>query len=169
MLAAVFCPTTKKRQMIKANEIRVGNFINEKVLGNVKILEIHTKVVIVESINLTVNKEKIAQQYTLSLNHIEPIKLTDDILFNYGFEKGKNNWFGLKYITNCTEQLEEMKIDYNLISKRLSIYDAIEETDMINILSYPIYAAKKIKYLHELQNIYLSLTGQELSVVANGS
>jgi hypothetical protein len=98
-----------------------------------------------------------------------PIELSKEILLKYGFVEGKNNWFGLKYFTDCEDVVEEMKIDYNLISKRLSIYDAIEETDMVNILSYPIYAAKKIEYLHELQNIYFSLTSKELSVVANGS
>jgi hypothetical protein len=57
-----------------------------------------------------------------------------------------------------------MKIDYNLISKRLSIYDAIEDTDMVNILSHPIYTSKRLKYVHTLQNLYFALTQKELEI-----
>lgn len=149
LLAAVFCPTTKKRQMIKANEIRVGNFINEKVLGNVKILEIHTKVVIVEAINLTVNKEKIAQQYTLSLNHIEPIEVTDyDILLKFGFET----------------KIDDMYLIFGNL-----FFVKFNDDEYVHLNDVKCNTIYSYKYLHELQNVYFSLTGQELSVVANGS
>jgi len=128
--------------MINANELRIGNFIYEKILGNVKILEIHTKVVVVESINLTVNKEKILQQYTLSLNHIEPIIIDDDII--------KKWWHNRKN-----------KNDDSILSQTLN-------SNKIHLVVGNDYYIK-CDYLHQLQNAYFVITGKELIVVANGS
>lgn len=168
--------------MINANELRIGNFVNEKVLGNVKILEIHTKVVIVEAINLTVNKEKIAQQYTLSLSDIEPIKLTEKWFVNFGF-------IAIYHIFKMTfeekiiaaECLKNGKpIPQRRISDNIDYYHfpfkqgkwvrKYLDTDnfSISINNFENWCTS-VKYVHQLQNLYFALNVQELSVVANSS
>jgi hypothetical protein len=131
--------------MIQASELRIGNYVEH-----------------VDEI-FKVNSRTI---HNVSLGHsfLKPIRITEEWLLKFGFEKGKNNWYNIKYFTDCEESLEEMKIDYNLISKRLSIYDAIEDTDMVNILSHPIYTSKRLKYVHTLQNLYFALTQKELEI-----
>ena len=95
---------------------------------------------------------------------VKPIPLTEEWLLKFGFEEGKSKWFGKKYFTDFSESVEEMKIDYNVVSNRLAIYDSVEETDMVNILSHPIFTAKRVHYVHQLQNLYFALTGEELTI-----
>lgn len=147
LVSCRFLSNDKKQQMINANELRIGNLINEKILGNVKILEIHNKVVVVEAINLTINKEKIAQNYTLSLNCIYPIRIDDEIIKKY--------WSVNKVIKLC--KIKDIAMSIGTTEKRYSHF-CIGDEYYIECL-----------YLHQLQNIFFCITGKELSVVANGS
>lgn len=138
----------ENNQTMKANELRIGNYYNQ--FGNTE------KVCHVVIKNLTEAPD--GQLWC------KPIPLTEEWLLRMGFDRGINNWFGIKYFTDMKDCVEEMKIDYNTKSNRLAIYDAIEETDMVKILSYPIYSAFKVKYVHQLQNLYYALTNQELEI-----
>mgnify|MGYP003673105186 CR=1 FL=1 len=87
----------------------------------------------------------------------EPIPLTEEWLLKFGFgEPCKYGWFNKRYNTTCIEDNEEMTVSWNIKSKRLSIFDSIEETDMVNILSHPIYCAQDLEYVHQLQNLYFA-------------
>ncbi len=128
---------------MKANELRIGNWVRQR--------ESDTYIQI--------------EQYLLcneELCHYQPIPLTEEWLLKFGFYLDKNQWYNIKYFTDCNESTEEMCITINLASNRCAIFDAIEETDMVNILSYPIFTAKRIYYVHQLQNLYFALTGEEL-------
>ena len=87
----------------------------------------------------------------------EPIPLTEEWLFKFGFKKCKNGWYYTTYFTDCDLASEIMKIDYNLSSGRFSITDADEEST-----SCQIYTSKRVKHVHQLQNLYFTLTGEEL-------
>ena len=151
--------------MIKEQELRIGNHVIYKSIQMVmqnkngdwenyeEPHQLHT---------IQVNADHLKNMET-NASHYQPIPLTEEWLLKFGFKESIHNWFGLKYFTECEEHVEEMKIEYNIVSNRLAIYDAIEETDMVNILSYPIYTAKKIQYVHQLQNLYFALTGEELT------
>jgi hypothetical protein len=140
--------------MIQAKELRIGNLVTKSLKsGNGRKLDSR------------IGCEDIVRIYNNTGSFFyDPIPITEEWLLKFGFEKCKNNWYNIKYFTDCEENLEEMKIDYNLMSKRLSIYDAIEDTDMVNILSHPIYTSKRLEYVHTLQNLYFALTQKELSV-----
>jgi len=100
-------------------------------------------------------------------NHIlnaKPIPLTEDILFKCPeIVKGKQGWYNYDYYTNCELLSEKMCISYNIISKRFAIFDTIDN-DTIDIISYPIYSAKEVEYLHDFQNKIFALTNQELNI-----
>ncbi len=73
------------------------------------------------------------------IDFISPILLNENLILNSGFEKGE---------------------DYTLLQYQLKKnYDEYEFT----ILGSNIILAK-IKYLHQLQNIFFSLTGSELVI-----
>lgn len=161
--------------MIQPQELRIGNCVTINNPNSwIELLDIP---MIVTGIDFSMTKKekeiwahsngKIRVEngyntYSQFSQFIDPIPLTEEILLKFGFDKGKIDWFAKKYFTDCDECAEVMKVDYNLSSKRLAIYDAIEETDMVNILSYPIYTGKRINYVHQLQNLYFALTGEEL-------
>lgn len=115
--------------MIKANELRIGNWIyyNGKL----------------SKIDLTDFRDILEDNY--EINYYKPIFLTEEILLKCGFEnKGiDDNWiiFRFKSIRIC--KTEMLGFIFN--------FDNGEE-----------YV--KVKYLHQLQNLYLCLCGEELEI-----
>ena len=130
---------------MKANELRIGNYI---------LLKGFTKPTQVWIIDTTETSTKTTAS---------PIPLTEDWLLKFGFNLDKDKWYSIKYFTDCNESTEQMCVSINLVSNRCAVFDAIEETDMVNILSYPIFTANRIYYVHQLQNLYFALTGEELT------
>ena len=133
---------------MKANELRIGNLYNQ--FGNIHQVNGHI-----------ISELEKAPQGQL---WCKPIPLTEEWLLKFGFEKSQEQWYTIKYFTDCNLATEQMAITYNLSSNRCAVFDAIEETDIVNILSYPIYTSKKVLYVHELQNIYFALTKKELTM-----
>jgi hypothetical protein len=74
---------------------------------------------------------------------IESIQLTDEILLNCGFYKNKLGNVATRFIH------ENFKI----------LFDVVGETFVVSYANQPI---KEIKYLHQLQNLFFDLTGEEL-------
>jgi hypothetical protein len=112
--------------MIKANELRIGNWIKDLTTGEVFQVHRETFVFI----------EGIEDQY-------EPIPLTPEIFLSCGF-------------------IEGAMLDNSFISNELP-FDLIEghyylRNGEIDNFSRPI------DFLHQLQNINLDLTGEELEI-----
>ena len=132
--------------MIQTNELRIGNYYNQ--FGNIHQVNGHI-----------ISELEKAPQGQL---WCKAIPLTEEWLLKFGFEKSQEEWYTIKYFTDCNLATEQMAISYNLSSNRCAVFDAIEETDIVNILSYPIYTSKKVLYVHTLQNVFFALTGEEL-------
>jgi hypothetical protein len=133
---------------MKANELRIGNYYNQ--FGNIHQVNGHI-----------ISELEKAPQGQL---WCKPIPLTEEWLIKFGFEKSQEQWYTIKYFTDCELATEQMAITYNLSSNRCAVFDAIEETDIVNILSYPIYTSKKVLYVHQLQNLYFAVTNEELTM-----
>ena len=79
-------------------------------------------------------------------SEIYPIELTEELIFKCGFEKVKSNY---EYAECFDYVLQPIYFDMSNTSIKINgVYQAIK---------YP-------KYLHELQNLYFALTGQELDI-----
>jgi hypothetical protein len=144
---------------MRANELRIGNLvkhIDKDSVFTVKGIDL-----------LGIDCENDIESMYSSYEMLYYVKLTEEWLLKFGFYLDKNQWYNIKYFTDCNESTEEMCITINLASNRCAIFDAIEETDMVNILSYPIFTAKRIDYVHQLQNLYFALTGKELTYGGN--
>lgn len=82
-----------------------------------------------------------------SINNIEPIELTEEILLKCGFEEYELNddlGYALRKIVNG------IFFKYDIEYGEVSIFINNE------VVSF--------KYLHQLQNLYFSLTGEELEI-----
>lgn len=81
--------------------------------------------------------------------YLYPILLTEEILLERGFHESDFGYFILRYDDN----------DSYLSYKRnnLELCRGMQTT-----------ANSKIKYLHQLQNLYFALTGEELDIDLNG-
>lgn len=115
--------------MIKANELRIGNFI--KNFKN----EIHC----VKEIRVDYWSNKPGSFQTFSFEKSNGIPLTPEVLEKCGFdENGKLNHFKIGYDND------------DFVKAQMSVQ--FQDT-MI-----------KVKYLHQLQNLYFALTGNELEI-----
>ena len=127
--------------MIQAKDLRIGNLISAALYPNA---------ITVESI--CSSNEDIYNRDTgeIPLHSIFPITLSSDWLLKFGF-KFSNGFYEMK--------INFLYIAIMLDNTTLMIEDVHE--DAINI--------KSPEFVHQLQNVFYCLTGEELQVVANGS
>ncbi len=132
--------------MIQPQELRIGNYV-----------DVFDKIDEIKSINENEHGgfckfKNNPYQYYLCHNGealIKPIPLTEEILFKFGFEKIKSDEYPHKYIIN-KYMSDEVEIE-NLNSQNCFIFSHGKK-----------FSSIKIEYVHQLQNLYFSLTGKEL-------
>ena len=132
---------------MEAKELRIGNLVNiNRAHGRGE------KQIKVKEINLNY-----LSQLEMKCTYIEPIPITEEWLLNFGFNKNPDNWFQINYFTDCQISAEKMGLFINLISNRCCVLD----TDCEDASC--VMTAKRIYYVHELQNLYYTLTKTELN------
>ncbi len=133
---------------LEAKDLRIGNLVYG-VAGNKKIV---AEVTDLDNVNLTeypiwlASKDGDGED---EYESIEPIPLTEEWLLKLGFEYDEfsdedNPFLDLRY--NRFLFQSDKSVNYN------TVYLTINKTDI------------KIKYVHELQNIFYCLTGNELEI-----
>lgn len=131
--------------MIQSNELRIGNWVNQRNRKHVgKSLY---------PFEIRVQDLKYLEGKTSFKERVEGIPLSPEILEKCGF---KDIWGGI------TEQNLLLTEDI-FISKDFSIrYSYWDGDDERGGIEYKEIV--KIKYLHQLQNLYFALTGGELKI-----
>jgi hypothetical protein len=117
---------------MKAQELRIGNLVYSKEYKKV------VKVCLVgkESIDVELNAP-----INNCITHYKPIPLTEEWLLKLGFKKQANDHFNL---SNCFKVL------------------IIEDYAHIQWCGIPLRNSGKIQHIHQLQNLFYSLTNSEL-------
>jgi len=132
---------------MKANELRIGNLIIfDNLISGEQIIEVTPRFFS----SLAGGRDFEDQKNNTELNnYYKPIPLTEEWLLKFGFEKGNKYWHnGLG-----------SNIFYDLDNKYLrQAYGT-----GVNITMFAI-SAMNIQYVHQLQNLYFALTGEELTV-----
>lgn len=132
---------------MKVNEFRVGNFIKfNNHLERERIVQIDLRFFASWAGGRSPNEMNINEELS---NYYKPIELNHEILEKCGFE------------------LVEFNIpEYRLVVNRAWIM--IIKGGIFNLHDYQdeYYSNNiQIKYLHQLQNLYFSLTGEELKII----
>jgi hypothetical protein len=163
LLAAVFCPTTKKRQMIKENELRVGNLVYDDENIIMKVARIETKQYNYwngdSENNVVFQTLTEANSYRESV--VNPIPLTEKIVKQFGFARDENSTHPMYYIDKDRYLTIGLLVDDNDICFPFAKTNHHEAGDSFKFMG--------IRYVHQLQNFYYSLNYRELEFVANGS
>ena len=123
---------------MKANELRIGNYVWAVM---------PEKPIRVDWL--------VMKQMSECNGMYEPITLTDEILRLAGFTLSRPNLYITRYWVEC--ESERMEIQYDIESRFFGVAD----TDFGGCNAY---AAKPVQYLHQLQNLYFALAGEELNI-----
>lgn len=139
--------------MIDVKELRIGNCFCPGSSGEINIPQ--TSIMFkVGAINKFGEVEVIDPERTHNLkfrhNEVHPIPLTPSILEKSGFVKQNNAW-------NLPGESEDSDSPFSLFDHN---YCKGELDLKLNVAYLPILS---VKYLHQLQNLYFALTGQELN------
>lgn len=132
---------------MKANELRIGNWYDHN------------------GIPMQVTPNTIEEVWTAERIWCKPIPLTEEWMLKFGFveknigKKLPQSLYELKYLSN----------EHNpIITSWVSILINVETWSCVICDEYPDEIGAntkiKIKHVHQLQNLYFALTGEELTV-----
>lgn len=125
---------------MKASDLRLGNIVS--YLGNTTIVT-----------GISVGHISTLSSGVLSENQIIPILLTEEYLLKFGFKKLDGVNFHINKGYNAYKITDYKKDGFALSIGVPSNFG----TEFISIVL-------KIKYIHQLQNLYFALTGEELII-----
>lgn len=128
---------------MKANELRINNLVNTYKD------DVHYGIEVVSSISNAGVNECLTGEYSAVFKHptnddliIKPIPLTEEWLVKFGF-------------------LNVNSVEYP--NYKLSFYTCMVRNESINICNNHGFI-KDLKHVHQLQNLYFALTGEELTI-----
>ena len=121
--------------MIKATELRIGNWVEVENYKNIQLENVHPE-------GTTHGDD----QYLISM--LKPIPLTEEILLKCGFEV-------------CYRSEFTLRLDHKLNYKFGAGWNLVNGHFSVRYIGQNF---THIKYLHQLQNLFYALTDKELQV-----
>lgn len=132
--------------MVDVKELRIGNWVS--YLGN----NTRTNSISVED---NCGYVSILCSGIIGQNQIEPIPLTEELLLKCGFGKGYDKG-------DETDGVFNRSCFYVMYGRKAAVSFRLDKDKLYVMLDKWKYI--QIEYLHQLQNIYYALTGEELEV-----
>lgn len=146
--------------MIAANELRIGNWVYETSQFNPQVFTADDfwQIAGINNIDKTAydQKDNITQ-----FDYLYPIPITPEILEKSGLEiqKGYRAW-GKDYDITWLDISVPDPLILVLEKDEIKLIVKTDDSPMM----VEMEEAQKIKYLHQLQNLYFALTGEELQI-----
>lgn len=132
---------------MKANELRIGNLITRKN----KVL----KVCIIQPDKILVSGYSWGKYF--KCDDLEPIPLTEEWLFKFGFKKYEITGSYIK-----TPKDTANGFGFRFHTQHPFMEDLFNSVVECSYMEQQLYVKNGLKYVHQLQNIYFALTGEEL-------
>lgn len=131
---------------MEAKDLRIGNYVNHTELGFIQVCGMNTEV-----IQFDYKKDPFYEE--IPFDKLSYIRLTEDILLKCGFE-----WQDVKTHSDDRPPTKMLWKETLLVQHHDNgLWSFI-------IAGYPIVPPEISQYLHQLQNLYFSLTGEELEI-----
>lgn len=136
---------------MKANELRIGNWI--------KYEDKLVQVVQLSSLMILCQRDENQFLVNCAPKEFQPIELTEEVLVKIGFEDRKGYFNYSRVFGDENNYCDSIHIYYCAPLKHFRFtHDKVKADDLQKMDLY------NIQYLHQLQNAYYCLTGQELEV-----
>jgi hypothetical protein len=131
-------------ETIKASELRIGNLVKDRGGKTLSIDRFYGNKIEMNVKGMPSSENGIPLYYhplTEEISYCQPIPLTEEWLLKFGFEKN-SYWFK-----------DDNMLRFGLIDNKLHCSIGNDENGFLY---------NRINYVHQLQNLYFALTGQEL-------
>lgn len=139
---------------MKANELRIGNWI--------KYEDKLVQVVQLSSLMILCQRDENQFLVNCAPKVFQPIELTEELMLKIGFKKERQLISNLFYLDYETDVDNIIRVKYVIYPKAPSLLK-ITTSQCGNYECFE-FMKRGIRYLHQLQNAYYCLTGQELEV-----
>lgn len=139
---------------MKVNDLRIGNWI--------KYEDKLVQVVQLSSLMILCQRDENQFLVNCAPEVFQPIELTEDILMKIGFKKERQLISYLFYLDYEIDKNNIIWVKYIIYPKDPSLLRII--TSQSGNYECFEFIKRGIRYLHELQNAYYLLTGEELEV-----
>lgn len=144
--------------MIKANELRIGNWVAiPECAIHVQVLGVCPEKYRIDNKNVDVDDCDV----WFEPSSFEPIPITEKILISAGFIKNENGKLTISVLQENETDRKELIYGYNVMFLCEWDLENNEQDDLCTIWNRAL--CKEI-YVHELQNLYFSLTKKELII-----
>ncbi|MCT4261605.1 hypothetical protein HZP32_05705 [Elizabethkingia anophelis] len=119
---------------MEAKELRIGNYVNHNGFAPVTI----------DAVDI-IHCQQHPEAY-------KPIELTEEWLFKFGFTQDNDSWY--------------FSLDFNPNYETLKIFGLTSGGNFNGMwgIAGMSLLCKKIEYVHQLQNLFYALNGEELTV-----
>lgn len=143
--------------MIKANELRLGNYVSKRDVDDWK----DVKITLIDRFGIS-HLDKIGYEYPTTINRIKPIPLTEQWLLRFGFQSKGYICPETGYKTNYPYR---KMFDENIVIEieddfSCSIFNDYEK----HYEDQVIFISDRVNKVHKLQNFIFFNTGEELTL-----
>ena len=136
---------------MKANELRIGNLVEfDNSVGVLDGISIHGEIILEW-------KGSIIDIFIEDIELINPIPLTEEWLVRFGFYQSKNKWGNTFHLMNEDGITADFTVEHWTNTKESSPY---KNYWLIDKLGKP----RQYYHVHQLQNLYFALCGEELTL-----
>lgn len=144
--------------MMKATELRIGNFvrINKRI---VKVESLDSSGINIEACggyypgDCSIEHDAYFEKWNSSIKQVTPITLTEEWLLKFGFEETGNQNFEI-----TIKEFGNRKISFTKMMDEWGLGLIFNDGKRVPIFPTNIY------FVHQLQNLYFALTGEELKL-----
>ena len=134
---------------MKANELRIGNYVKDMDYDYVTIAGIHPQST--NELTICINDCDVGDRL---FKDVEGIPLTEEWLLKFGFKV--DNRFAVKQYRIDGDKYHSL----NMVSHKINYWSPIIRCDS----QKQVFELYGINYIHQLQNLYFALTGTELKL-----
>lgn len=144
-----------KTNELECTDLRIGNWIKYE----------DKPVQVVQLSSLMILCQRDENQFLVNCEPkvFQPIELTENVLLKIGFKNEKRMSSVLYYLDYEINEDEYIRVRYIMYNSKASPLLKITSPSPIIFENYEL-TKRGIKYLHQLQNAYFILTGEELEV-----